>query len=187
MGNLLAPARSSAALFAISCIETRMTRDEFWSLIDATRSDNPYEHAEAVQTALSQKPASEIVDFEQHMVELLSASYSWNLWGAAHLINGGCSDDGFDYFRGWLITQGRSVFENALADPDSLADIPELDEDLECEDILFVARSAYESVTGNEIPFVPINLPDLGDGWNFDDDTVMKQRYPKLSERLSED
>jgi hypothetical protein len=28
-------------------------------------------------------------------------------WGAAYLANGGCSDDGFDYFRGWLIGQGR--------------------------------------------------------------------------------
>jgi hypothetical protein len=42
-------------------------------------------------------------------------------WGAAYLANGGCSDDGFDYFRGWLIGQGRKVYETVLADPDSLA------------------------------------------------------------------
>ena len=36
-------------------------------------------------------------------------SYRWDLWGAAYLANGGCSDDGFDYFRGWLIGQGRKV------------------------------------------------------------------------------
>lgn len=165
-----------------------MTRDEFWSIIDATRSgDDPYEHAEAIQNELSQRAPADILDFERHLADLLVASYTWNLWGAAYLINGGCSDDGFDYFRGWLITQGRSVFDNAVTDPDSLADVSELEEDVECEDILCAASSAYETVTGNEIPSIPINLPDLGDGWDFDDDAEMKKRYPKLFARFCED
>ncbi|MFE5591185.1 DUF4240 domain-containing protein [Streptomyces sp. NPDC056549] len=33
---------------------------------------------------------------------------------AAYMVNGGCCDDGFDYFRGWLIAQGRNVFERAV-------------------------------------------------------------------------
>jgi hypothetical protein len=165
-----------------------MTRDEFWSLIEKTRSgDDSHERAEAIQAALSQRTAADIIDFEKHMAHMLGASYTWRLWGAAYLINGGCSDDGFDYFRGWLITQGRSVFDNALADPDSLVDVPELEEDVECEGILYVARSAHEVVTGNDIPRVPINLPDLGEGWDFDDDTEMKQRYPRLFARFCEE
>lgn len=158
-----------------------MNRDEFWAIIEATPSDSdPYERAEAVQEALCERSAEEIVDFERHMASLLTESYSWKLWGAAYLINGGCSDDGFDYFRGWLILQGKAVFENAIANPDSLADVPELEEDVECEDILGVAWSAYESVTGDEMPMVSIELPDLGEGWDFDDDEEMEQRYPKL-------
>ena len=39
---------------------------------------------------------------------------------------------------------------------------------LNAEDILYVAMSAYESVTGNKIPNVPISLPDLGEGWDFE-------------------
>ena len=50
-----------------------------------------------------------------------------------------------------------------------------------------MARTAYEAVTGNEIPAVPINLPDLGEGWDFDDDAEMKQRYPKLFAKFCED
>ncbi len=165
-----------------------MIRDEFWAMIDATRSvDDPSEHAEALQAALARRTAADIIDFEKHMADLLATSYTWKLWGAAYLINGGCSDDGFDYFRGWLIAQGRSVFDSALSDPDSLADVPELEEEVECEDILYVARTAHEVVTGNEIPRVPINLSDLGEGWDFDDDTEMKQRYPKLFAKFCED
>ncbi|MER7341367.1 DUF4240 domain-containing protein [Streptomyces sp. NPDC000075] len=37
--------------------------------------------------------------------------------GTAHGANGGCSDDGFDYFCGWLITQGPEAFERVVADP----------------------------------------------------------------------
>jgi hypothetical protein len=36
------------------------------------------------------------------------------MWVAAYLMNGGCSDDGFDYFRGWLIAQGRTTLEQVV-------------------------------------------------------------------------
>ena len=51
----------------------------------------------------------------------MNESYRWDLWSAAYLANGGCSGDGFDYFRGWLIGQGRTAYETVLADPDALA------------------------------------------------------------------
>ena len=57
---------------------------------------------------------------------MLAASDKEDLWGAAYLINGGCSDDGFDHFRGWLMTQGREVFARAVAEPDSLAELPQV-------------------------------------------------------------
>lgn len=162
-----------------------MNRDEFWKLIeDSGSGGDPGERVESIEAELGERSAEEIVDFERHLADLLAASYTWKLWGAAYLINGGCSDDGFDYFRGWLIAQGRSVFEKAIADPDSLADLADLEEDVECEEMLYVARSAYEAATQEEIPSVPINLPDLGEGWDFDDDTEMKRRYPKLFARF---
>ncbi len=158
-----------------------MNRDDFWKLVeDAESGRGPYEQAEVIQAELAKRSPEEIVEFERHVRELQASSYTWDLWGAAYLINGGCSDDGFEYFRGWLIAQGRSVFENAVAAPDSLADLPDLEEDVECEEMLYVAFSAYQSATGTEIPSVPIKLPDLGEGWDFDDDAEMKKRYPKL-------
>ncbi|MCL4193480.1 MAG: hypothetical protein KJZ87_17220 [Thermoguttaceae bacterium] len=50
--------------------------------------------------------------------------------------------------------------------------------------MLYVARSAYEAATQEEIPSVPINLPDLGEGWDFDDEAEMNRRYPKLFTRF---
>ncbi|WP_257233953.1 DUF4240 domain-containing protein [Streptomyces sp. JV178] len=61
---------------------------------------------------------------QQILWDLLGTSYRAPLWAAAFTINGGCSDDGFDYVRGWLVLQGHEVFERAVADPDSLARSP---------------------------------------------------------------
>ena len=66
--------------------------------------------------------------------------------------------DGFDYFRGWLILQGREVFEHIVADPDALADLPVIRAQapgaayLECEDTLYIASRAYRAATGEELP-----------------------------------
>ena len=56
---------------------------------------------------------------------MLAEAYHWDLWGAAYLINGGCSDDGFEYFRRWLVLQGRDVFQAAVSNPDTLAEVAE--------------------------------------------------------------
>lgn len=54
----------------------------------------------------------------------MAISHRNQLWAAGYLINDGCSDDGFEYFRAWLIAQGREVFERVVADPDALAGLP---------------------------------------------------------------
>ena len=121
--------------------------------------------------------------------ELLHEAYSWELWGAAYQLLGGCSDDSFEYFRNWLILQGRETFDAVLADPDSLADVVSDEfvdeEDVSCEELSYAPAEAYEAVTGEEMPEhrdVP-EEPELGEEFDFDEEEVMRQRYPRLSER----
>src|SRR4051812_18443404 len=116
-----------------------MTKDEFWKLIERSKElagdGNCYEQAEIVQSLLEECSPADIVDFDAIYDEMRLESYDQQLWAAAYIINGGCSDDGFEYFRGWLISRGREVFEQALQNPGSLvSEIPGGDEDLECED-----------------------------------------------------
>jgi Protein of unknown function (DUF4240) len=175
-----------------------MDREQFWALIEAAKTSSGGDcQAQTAQlvAALRQGPVDEILDWDRIHAELRVESYRWDLWGAASLINGGCSDDGFDYFRGWLLGQGRAIWEAALADPDSLADHPQVRvhrpyQDfyvyLECEHILGVAYEAYEALTGQEFtPEVPgrhpwPGFPDLGERWNFEDTAEMRARYPRL-------
>ena len=57
---------------------------------------------------------------------MLAASHKADLWGAAYLINGGASADGLRALPGLADAQGRAVFARAVADPDSLAELPQV-------------------------------------------------------------
>jgi hypothetical protein len=172
-----------------------MDREQFWAMIEeakaATGGDCPAQTAQLV-AALGTRPVDEVLAWDRIHGELMAESYRLDLWGAAYLINGGCSDDGFDYFRGWLLGQGQAVWQAALAAPDSLADHPEIrghrpDQEpvyLQCEDFLGVAYQAYEVLTGQKLTVEVAGMrpwpPELGEDWDFDDEAEMRTRYPRL-------
>ncbi|MGI5215627.1 DUF4240 domain-containing protein [Plantactinospora sp. CA-290183] len=169
-----------------------MRTDEFWALMDAARAGadgTAAAVAQRVVAELSRRDATEIVGFDRHLDRVLTASHREDLWGAAYLINGGCSDDGFDHFRGWLITQGRTVFARAVAEPDSLAELPvvrraaETGAEFEAGEMLSVAEKAYHRVTGEDLPAAadPAPLPQVGDFWDFDDEEEARRRLPRLA------
>ncbi|GLX97612.1 DUF4240 domain-containing protein [Herbidospora sp. NBRC 101105] len=174
-----------------------MNTADVWRLVEQARRELDDAGARADEVArrvvelLAQRRPAEIVAFEQPLWDLLAESYRADLWAAAYVINGGASDDGFDYFRGWLIAQGRTVFHQALADPDSLAGHPVVvraaaaGEDLWCEDILGVAWDAHLAATGEEPPAdaFTVRYPRLDPGWDFDfdDEAEMRRRLPRLT------
>jgi hypothetical protein len=175
-----------------------MDREQFWILVEAAKTvggGDCQAQAGRLVAALAQRSVDEVLGWDQIRHELLAESYHWELWGAAYLINGGCGDDGFDYFRGWLLGQGRAIWEAALADPDSLAAHPEVrsrrplvrwSELLECDDMLYVAYDAYQAMTGQELTVEVLSRqprlrrPELGEGWDFEDAAEMRPRYPRL-------
>src|SRR6188472_790178 len=100
-----------------------MDEDGFWKIVqnahDSSGGDDQKCAALRRQVAaLSKKDAPE---FARMFDAKMDQAYSWPLWGAAYVINGGCSDDTFTDFRAALISRGRQAFERAIADPDSLA------------------------------------------------------------------
>ncbi|MEU1886915.1 DUF4240 domain-containing protein [Micromonospora rifamycinica] len=169
-----------------------MRTDDFWQLIDQARSGAGGE-ADAVAARavalLAERAPEDIVGYAHHQQRVLAASYRVDLWGAAYLINGGASDDGFEYFRGWLMTQGRAVFAAVVAAPDSLGELPRIrsaalsGEEFECADMLAVPWDAYRKATATDLPAerdrVPV--PDLNDFWDFDDEEEARRRLPKLA------
>ncbi|MFC6020102.1 DUF4240 domain-containing protein [Plantactinospora solaniradicis] len=175
-----------------------MDTDDVWRLVEQSRSESDEAVVDANEVAqrlvalLGQHEPTEIVAFAQPLWDLLAQSYRADLWAAAYVINGGASDDGFDYFRGWLIAQGQTAFHQALADPDSLASHPTVTqaaaegEDLWGEDMLGAAWNAHLTATGQELPSdaFAIRYPQLDPDWDFDfdDEAEMRRRLPRLTE-----
>jgi hypothetical protein len=175
-----------------------MNEDQFWQLIAAARAQangDEYEVGNALTALLLEQPAADILEFDRWFYQHYFASYRADLWGAAFIMNGGCSDDGFDYFRGWLISQGRSVFEAALEHPDSLAEVvlddAEADFGFENEDMLGLARRTwlektglsdeeFDAKRGDFGTYPPLGEFEWSDGDGDIDEVKGKRLYPKL-------
>ena len=169
-----------------------MRTDDFWAVIDRATADRPGSPGEVAKRAIAELAASdpaEIVAWGRHLDKVMVASGKEDLWAAAYLINGGCSEDGFDHFRGWLIANGRDVLARAVREPDSLAELPAVRAAamngavFEAEEVLAIAGEAYQQVTGSPLPDsdVPVTKPDPAQLWDFDDEEEMARRLPRLA------
>jgi len=96
-------------------------------------------------------------------------------------VNGGCTDDGFSDFQAWLISLGSSVYEQAITNPESLADIVDCLEFAEFEGFQYLPWQAWQQKTGSEeMPNYDLGLgpPELvGEDW---DENSLEHKYPKL-------
>jgi len=148
--------------------------------------------------ALENLPPGEIVGFRLRTDKLLYDTYSSEMWCAGYIMNGGCSDDGFEYFRLWVISRGREVYENAKADPDSLvavADVSVPEGLFDFESFWYVALKAFENKTGKEpYDFIDYENFKFGEGnyqqfdftWTEEDAESRKKICPKLFAQFEE-
>ena len=107
------------------------SEDRFWSIVDISAQQaggDQRAQEEALKKELLTLSEEDLIGFDRTYRAMIDRAYHWDLWAAAYIINGGCSDDGFDYFRDWLISLGRSAYEDALRDPETLADIAEMEQ-----------------------------------------------------------
>ena len=171
-----------------------MDTSAFWKLVDKARrmaEEDAEQQLKELAILLEALPTEEIVQFHYLFCSFFHASYTWPLWGAAYIIGGGCSDDSFDYFRGWLISRGEKVFAAAVADPDKLASmIKEEDQDIDCqvEGWQSVAIDAWCKKTGQNDSAFPARPTEgqpadpSGDRWAEED---LDRLFPKLAKRFN--
>lgn len=127
---------------------------------------------------MRQLSTDELQSFQRHYDDAVKAAYRWDLWGAAYVINGGCSDDGFRYFLDWLISEGSHTYSQALKSPDNLALLPRVDY-ADNESFAYVASEIFEEEEGGELDrdfTVDISMP-AGKEWSEAD---LPQLFPKL-------
>ena len=130
-----------------------------------------------------------VLDFARHFEARVGRAFRWDVWGAATVLVGSVDDEAFDFFRCWLVGQGRHVYEGAVHRPDELATLLEgFDEgvDGDGEDLGYAADEAYEQLTGLRMPDLgmPAPLDPEGDPFELDDEKGLRERYPALWDRF---
>jgi hypothetical protein len=169
-----------------------MDETQFWEIVDGTREaadGDPDEHADLLVEHLARLDPDAVLDFARHFETRFARANTWDVWGAADVLLGGADEESFDYFRCWLIGQGRHVFEGALHEPDELAElVPDFDAetDGDAEDLGYAADEAYEQLTGVRLPDLGLPEQDTPQGrpLDFEDTQAMSARFPRLWARF---
>ncbi|MBE0393371.1 hypothetical protein BJQ96_03235 [Flavobacterium sp. PL0002] len=159
-----------------------MEAEKFWKIIEICKT-NSFGNYEKQQSELSKEliklTAIEVLEFDNKFRTLKGEIYNWDFWASAYIINGGCSDDCFSDFRGWLIGQGKSIFESAVQNIENLSELSETNNG-DWEGLSYVPNDIYIKKTGNNIPQgIQENIEISGEEWE-EDETYLKNKYPKL-------
>jgi hypothetical protein len=165
--------------------EERMTFDRFWNIIEKVHRDSGGDmdrKCKLLAAELRRLTLAEVRSFHRHFDECEDRAYTWELWAAAYIIGGGCSDDAFSDFRATLISMGRQTFERALADPQSHADMGYDAKAAHYEGYQYVPAAVEKELgSGQRFPRYQPH-PDEPSGKRWDEDKVVTL-YPRLAKK----
>lgn len=168
----------------------------YWQIVaeSLANSKDEKEQETYLIARLEKMPLQEIIGFRFRTDKLLYDTHTSPMWCAAHLINSGCSDDGFIYFRNWVISRGKEVYTNAKENPDTLiTQIHESCDYYEFESFWYVALEAYENRTGQdlyehielgEFEYSEFYYPGIGFNWTSKNPESMKAICPRLFDKM---
>ncbi|MHA7814413.1 MAG: DUF4240 domain-containing protein [Phycisphaerales bacterium] len=173
-----------------------MDETRFWQVIEPVSriaGEDIDEQEVEMERQLCKLNDDDLVSFEMRYNRVHAAAYRWGLWEVAYFTSGGCSDDGFTYFRNWLIGRGRIAFDAVLINPDNLADYP-MGKDpalsAQCVEWDMLPGQIWESREESRdddqwfelVPFERLQPSDpIGEPFDEADVEGFKSRYPRLS------
>lgn len=178
-----------------------MDEEQFWAIVQTAvdeAGNDEDEYLEVAKRELSKLSLKEMIGLRLRTDKLLYDSYTSEMWCAGYLMNGGCSDDGFEYFRLWVISRGRKVYEAAMANPDNLIDYIGDDDEMdffEFELFWYVALEAFEEavdadlydyIDDDNFKTCEGNYPNFEFNWEEDEPESMQKLCPRLFEKFWE-
>nr|WP_319395942.1 DUF4240 domain-containing protein [uncultured Desulfobacter sp.] len=177
---------------------TMMDEEQYWDIIDDSLSNSKDQESQEklIINELQKLSLEDIIGFRLRTDKLLYDTYNSEMWCAAYIMNGGCSDDSFEYFRCWLISRGKGAYQKAKKAPDSLiTEVVAGYDYYDFESFWYVALVAFERLTGENLydfidydKFTTIEgkYPDFEFTWEEDKPDTMKAICPQLFDKLFE-
>ena len=163
-----------------------LDEDLYWQIIDKSlkNTQNQIEQEKFITNELSKLEPNQIIGFKLRTDRFLADTYTSEMWCAGYIMNGGCSDDGFDYFRGWVISKGKEAYYQAKTEPDTL--IKYYEEELEFyefENFWYLGVETFKNKTGFDLDdFIEVEHfnQEIEFNWTEEDDDSRRQICPKL-------
>ena len=167
----------------------------FWNIVDSSVKNTKNQEAQELflVNEIEKLTPKQMIGFRLRTDKLLYDTYNSEMWCAGYIMNGGCSDDGFEYFRNWIISRGKKVYYKAKENPDSLISVFVAGEDYyDFESFWYVALTAFENKTGKELyDYIADdfktnegNYPNFEFTWKEEEPETMKAICPKLFEKM---
>ncbi len=172
-----------------------LDEQQFWEIVDASlkNTNNEMEQMSFLIKEIEKLHPKAIIGFRLRTDKLLYDTYTSEMWCAGYIMNGGCSDDGFEYFRNWIISRGKEVYYSAKQNPDNLiAEYVEGKEYYDLEDFWYAALTAFTNKTGKELyDYIADdfntnegNYPQFEFTWQEEKPETMKAICPRLFEKM---
>lgn len=173
-----------------------MNEDTYWSIIEKSLKEttNQEDQELLLISELEQLSPQDMVGFRLRTDKLMFDSYTSNLWCADYIISNGVADDGFDYFRCWLISRGKETYYKVMENPDYLVNIVGNEPQVyDFEGFWYVSMNAFKNTTNEEIqPYIDYenfktndeNYPILEFNWNVDEPKTMEKICPVLYQKF---
>lgn len=175
-----------------------LDEDKYWGIIDKSlkSTKNQDDQEQYLISEIEKLTPKEMIGFRLRTDYLLYHTYNSEMWCAGYLMNGGCSDDGFEYFRCWIISKGKDTYYNAKANPDYLINkVEEEAEFYDFESFWYVALEAFKRKTGKDLYDYIDNdnfktkegsYPQFEFNWQEDKPESMRKICPKLYSKFIE-
>jgi hypothetical protein len=99
-----------------------LDEDLYWQIVyrSLEETEDQEEQEQFLIKEIGGLTPKQMIGFRLRTDQMLYDTYNSENWCAGYIMNGGCSDDGFEYFRNWVISRGKEVYYKAKENPDSL-------------------------------------------------------------------
>lgn len=154
----------------------KVDEGSFWQIIyDSNEiSGTSSEFTRNLESSLEKLNQAEINKFNKILHDKYNKLNSWDLWAIAYIVMGGCSDDGFDYFKMWIISQGKKVYEAALRGSGPISKALKPRWRYQCEGLFSAVSNAYFSRAGKAIKTIKLSGKISGKKWK---ESQLEERY----------
>lgn len=179
-------------------ISEMLDEEEFWGIVSKSleNSEDEYEQEEQLISEIVKLSPKEMIGFRLRTDKLLYDTYTSEMWCAGYIMNGGCSDDGFEYFRNWVISRGKETYYRAKENPDNLIiEASDEKDEYEFESFWYVALEAFRRRTGKELyDYIDYDefktregkYPPIKFNWKEENPETMKALCPRLFDKFWE-